>query len=343
MKLQHITIALSLLSQSFLCLSMKKAIITTPTPIYSYWFPEKKFIDFPKAENDMVNTSFQLKFGYDIPEIVIKETIGDKSVYKAVPKSYLNQNNSGILLEIQDTFNPQLRKKISLPEKIVQSTKKIDTLPTTEELFKKKLMAEELILQKTLENKKDKEELLSLQKENAFITKKIESTQQSTAAIKKEIANVKTQITQQKKHVAPPQKKSTTEKLKNPNRPQHNPNKNILQQKLNALRRLLKENNVRTQEQLKNKFANECYENQTAIKYGRINYYCTWQYVYREYGHIANRLEFDTDNCPSSESSSEEEEIEEIELSSSESSESSTEEESSSECECSSDEDSYPH
>lgn len=392
----HIITVLLLLYPSFLCFGMEKAIV--PIPMYSYWFPEKKFVNFPShtnaplptvdqqspkatisliiatiaeinslekngtcshntptyQDNVEIEKDFFTKWGCNTSTILVKETTDNKSIFKAVDASYLNNKNPLIQLEKQDTFNPQLREKIIDTTKTVQNTNKTTTMPTAEELkelVRRKLEAEKLILQQTLENQKQKDEIASLHKKNVLITKKIESNHQATAAIKKEIAHIKAQTTQQKKPVAPPNKKSNTEIVKDPNRPEHNPNTNVSQQKLQALRYLFKDNNVKTEAQLKSKLANECYQYNAYTKFGRFNYYWTWKYTYRENGNIVNRLEINTDDCPSSESSSEEEkeQMEDVKLSSTESYESSTEEESSSkcecssECECSSDEDSSPH
>src|ERR1044071_9454120 len=147
----HIVTVLLFLLSSFLCLGMEKAI--TPTPIYSYWFPEKKFIDFPlytntppplinqpspkatisliiatlaeinsleknnthsycppiNQENDWVEKDFFTKWGCNTSTMLIKETTNNKSIYKAVPASYLTNKNPLTQIEKQDTFNPQLK------------------------------------------------------------------------------------------------------------------------------------------------------------------------------------------------------------------------------------------
>ena len=277
---------------------MENSLTTPPTQLFEYWFPEKKFITFPEAKNDKLNTHFREKFGYDIPEIVIKETIGNKSMYKAVPKSYLTNHDPLATVETEDILNAQLSKKIA----DIQTKEELKKTITSKELIVKKALAENAQLKaQILEHET---QIAKIEKKIALQKKHLQTTPANQPCLPKVIKGTSAPMKNMEKQAAGKKKnalisQTTKPTMQKPALPKQNPNKNHLQQRMYVIRCLIKNNNVQTAAQLKNKFNDECYNEDCDILFGRINRYCTW-----EYDPINNELTIDTDDCESDDSCS---------------------------------------
>ena len=305
-------IMISLISQSLLLIGMQNSPLTITTlsdnntATYQYWFPEKNFISFTETGSDKLNEHFHNNFGYDIPELLIKETIDNKSVYKAVPKNYLTHNNPLATIEIQDICYPLPLKNTALTisaehnnpmEDIIQNFEGLTLLTQQKNQLEKIIKEKTLILKETLAlHTQLTQEIDQAQVRNKEIKKEISSKKQSVQ--QKTAINARKKKAANHKCAGTPNKKNSSSILISPAAfPKHNPNRNHTQQKLYAIRYLMKSSTVQTPEQLKTKFYKRCKNNDINILRGRINRYCTWKYIAYE-----NELIINTDNRQASSS-----------------------------------------
>jgi hypothetical protein len=268
-----------LLSPSFLCMGMNKSEMDKSSFVPTYtledanWlFPKNKFINFQGKQYNKIQNNFLQKWGYDIPDTLVKETIGEKIVYKTVPKNYITKNKH-LTLEVVDIFSiPKIKKTIS-NEKITQTINEI------EELKNKAKLLEKNIAEKKAENKKPEEQITSFKKMNL-----------------KEKLIYFNYLALQSKNSTSQKTQATVQKIA---LPKHNPNANVSKQKMFVKRSLFKRYKVQNSEQLTKKISQECYEKGLCGKYVRINRYCTWSY-----NDETRELTIDTDDCESDDSSS---------------------------------------
>ena len=235
-------------------------ISTLITTLNEVLFLNKQpIISSTKTDADML-IDFENKWGYSIPDILIQETIGNKSIYKLVPQNYTNKNNHLIKREVQDIDYP-------LAPYIIPSKRTNLEMEKTDQINpeKEQLKIEPLKIKKEITLTHDK----NTQKEQSIITKK-------------------TNVVKKKKNLAPKQQTITVKIQKNtvPTvstkhqsfiEPTVNPTTKDLQKKIGLLKILFTRYNVKSEGHLKIKLAQEC-TRKNSIGQGSIINGSIWEY-----------------------------------------------------------------
>lgn len=278
----HQTIfALFLLSPS-LCTGM----MTT----FENLFPEKDFIDFDTMQDDYLHQDFEKKWHEPISHFLIKEVDNGKSIYKTVSSGYIVAHHSHTnKIEIQDTFNTTIMEEIN---ELRATKESLQQELTEKELFNNKL---------ALQTAQLKEQIISIKKfnaENSSIPYEpiIKIQQQPT---KKEApkTNVNTpkKKAKKKKSIAAVKQKNKPVIQKNIT-PQNNSGPSESQQRMTAVRSLMKKYNVKNQAQLKDKLHEECKNKDSHGIKGRVDKYCTWGYCTCENELVINTNAHESDD-----------------------------------------------
>lgn len=296
--LKQTIITISLLSSS-LCLGMEQTpsnislLITTLNEVLSL---NKQPISLKTIRKDKdILADFEKKWGYPISNNLIKETIGDKSTYKAVPKTYTN-NNPLVKIEIQHINNSP---NIISSEKTSSEVKTVNQLHAEEEQLKKMLTEKNVTLLESLnKNKELRDSIQELKKEALRIKKEITSAQNNSIQEEQNTTTKKTKSKKKKKNRTPQQQTVTVKIPKSAistlptqlfTEPTVNPTTEDLQKKRNLLKFLFKRYNAKSEGQLKIKLAQECREKKS-FGQGSILNGCSWEYLL-----LTNTLVINTD------------------------------------------------
>ena len=133
--LYHYTTVTMLLLSSFLCVSMENHTSIQPFKLMSLKEFEsmlpKQHMRFKADAYKRINQQFKEKWGYFIPDTIVKETIKEnntiiKSTYKLVPEGFLKEKKPNITYEIQPTWNIPL--VLTVEVSTVNSCDSVETL-----------------------------------------------------------------------------------------------------------------------------------------------------------------------------------------------------------------------
>lgn len=310
MILKNTTIALCLISVSFLP-AMEKAI--TPKN------KNKKQRSIDKKDYEAIDKEFEEKWGYSIPSIVVEETIGDKVRYMAVAANYVSSNPSAKIKILSDKDLVSTKTNVTSPKveniltkegltaaKAKQKKEKEEEKAVREELASlNKILAEKqaLIAQKASENEQLKTQIAKIKSATENIKKEIEQTKSESvtnntnAPTKQTSTTGKRQKRKQKKQaliIEPVVNiQPTTIETKQPSTQQTNTNEDI-QKRRAIVKTLCTWHKVRSENELKTKFAKECRQFKSHSQAGLLHG-SQWKYSLKDNSITVDPI--DTEYC----------------------------------------------